>query len=280
MANLQHLDLPLILGGHSFITQLGNDPAADFDEQVAIVRTCLDQGIRWIDTTYQPERLMLGKILSKLYRRVETKIIAWNFFREFDGSGELGGPEYLQSHHLQLMLDQLQVDRLDALVVHWIGADESNRAQEELALQWVSDGRVSQLGIWGAPADAVARFSTINPYQFMVLPANINTPGVEAKLAWGRAAGWQNVATSPYVRGWHLDKLATKALARDGGKELEVRAKLANLMLRYALYLPNVDRLIVAMRKAEWVDKNVAAALQGALTPAEQQWLMGLQNAL
>ncbi|HTL51742.1 MAG TPA: hypothetical protein VL860_04110, partial [Planctomycetota bacterium] len=85
-------ELPLILGGHSFIAPLGNDPAADFDTQVAIVKTCLDQRITWIDTTYQPERTAVGKVLQVLPRRIEVRVIAWNFFREVDDKGELGGP--------------------------------------------------------------------------------------------------------------------------------------------------------------------------------------------
>ena len=46
-----HKPIPLILGGHSFIRQLGSDPLATEEEQAAIVSTCLDRGIRWFDTT-------------------------------------------------------------------------------------------------------------------------------------------------------------------------------------------------------------------------------------
>ena len=72
--------VPLVLGGHSFIQQLGNDPAPDVDEQIEIVSTCLDAGITWFDTTYQPERVALGTVLKALGRRDEATIIAWNFF--------------------------------------------------------------------------------------------------------------------------------------------------------------------------------------------------------
>jgi hypothetical protein len=41
-------ETPLILGGHSFIDQLGNDPPASRPEQISIVETCLDLGIRWL----------------------------------------------------------------------------------------------------------------------------------------------------------------------------------------------------------------------------------------
>ncbi len=71
-------EMPLILGGHSFISQLGNDPPASEQEQHKIVETCLDHGIRWFDTTYQPERVALGNVLHALGRRGEAKILAWS----------------------------------------------------------------------------------------------------------------------------------------------------------------------------------------------------------
>ena len=56
-----------------------------------------------------------------------------------------------------------------------------------------------------------------------------------------------------------------------GGHSL--RAKLADHMLRYSLFQPNVDRLIVSMRKAEWVQANVASWLSGPLSGKERAWL-------
>src|SRR5947208_2361680 len=86
------VDIPLVLGGHSFITQLGNDPPASEQEQCAIVETCLNCGIRWIDTTYQPERIALGNALDRLGRRGETSILAWSFFKDFTPAEPVGEP--------------------------------------------------------------------------------------------------------------------------------------------------------------------------------------------
>ena len=69
----------LVLGGHSFISQLGNDPEASEEEQIAIVEACLDAGIHRFDTTYQPERRALGRMPEALGRRHEAEIYAWNF---------------------------------------------------------------------------------------------------------------------------------------------------------------------------------------------------------
>ena len=72
--------IPLALGGHTFISQLGNEPMPDADTQTEIVRACLDSGIRTFDTTHRPEREGLGRALEALGRRDEATIIAWNFF--------------------------------------------------------------------------------------------------------------------------------------------------------------------------------------------------------
>ena len=81
----------LILGGHSFIAQLGSDPAPDEKTQDAIVAACLDSGITTFDTTYLPERIALGKALQRLGRRSEAQLIAWNFFTDFGPEGSAGG---------------------------------------------------------------------------------------------------------------------------------------------------------------------------------------------
>lgn len=48
-------------------------------------------------------------------------------------------------------------------------------------------------------------------------------------------------------------------------------------MLRHSLLAPNVDRLIVAIRRVEWVAANLRNAAAGPLTAQERQWLDGLR---
>ena len=280
MSAVSRIELPLILGGHSFIAQLGSDPRADPDLQVAIVRRCIDLGIYWVDTTYQPERIALGEVLARLPRRAYVRVMAWNFFRDFDDAGDLGGADYYEPHHLQLILDQLQSDTIDSLVVHWLDDDKRNREQEELAIRWVNDGKVKRLGIWGAPTDAAKRYTSVNPYSFVVRPVNITTGDCAESLAWARSLRWRNVGTSPFVRGWHLDKLIKKAIEREGGTAADWSSKISGLLLRYSLYQPNVDAMIVAMRKPEWVEANAAAVMKGDLAPEERAWLVALNAAL
>ena len=58
--------------------------------------------------------------------------------------------------------------------------------------------------------------------------------------------------------------------ARDDG----FRAHVADLMLRFSLFTPEVDRLSVAMRKPEWVAPNVASVRRGPLSGQERAWLI------
>lgn len=263
----------LVLGGHSFIEQLGNDPVASDEAQRDIVRACLDSGVCWFDTTYQPERIALGRALAQLGRRDEATIIAWNFFVDFSADDEVGGPAAYQPHHIEQMLRQLQTDRIDCLVVHETGDEKEDRRQEQLAVSWQQQGMVGRLGVWYPGADAEERFGRENPYSFMVRPFNVATQDAGEAFAACKALGWETLACSPYVRGWRLDELAKKARDVHGGEETALRARLADLMLRFSLHAPNVDRLIVAMRKAEWVANNVMSACGGPLNAAEQNWL-------
>jgi aryl-alcohol dehydrogenase-like predicted oxidoreductase len=87
----------LILGGHSFIAQLGSDPAPDEKTQDAIVSACLDSGITVFDTTCQPERVALGSALKRLGRRDEAELIAWNFFVSFGPNDPVSGHHAYES---------------------------------------------------------------------------------------------------------------------------------------------------------------------------------------
>ena len=129
-------ELPLVLGGHSFIQQLGNDPRPSPEEQLSLVASCLDHGIRWFDTTYQPERIALGQALSTLRRRESATILAWNFFIDFDDTGAVGGPAYYQPHHIEQMLEQLQTTWIDGLVIHNLQDPVENERQLILAQDW------------------------------------------------------------------------------------------------------------------------------------------------
>ncbi len=167
---------PLVLGGHSFISQLGSDPAADEAAQVRIVEACLDAGVRWLDTTYQPERVALGRALETLGRRDEAVIIAWNFFTDFGPDDEVGGPAAYQPHHVDQMLKQLRTDRIDCLVVHGVG-DAAEDARQEVAGGRVGrQGKVGRLGVWHPDERAADRFGADSPYSFMVRPFNVTTP--------------------------------------------------------------------------------------------------------
>lgn len=265
--------LPLALGGHSFINQLGNDPMASEEEQIRIVETCLDHGIVWFDTTYQPERIALGWALAALGRRDEAKIIAWNFFVGFHARGEVGGPTFYQPHHLGLLQEQLQTDFIDALVVHGMSDARENQRQEELAASWQEAGHVGMLGTWHPGEDARATYGSDNPYSFMVRPGNVTTVDAGPAFAACKRLGWETFACSPFVRGGQLDELIQKAKQNEARDGEELRVTVADHMLRYALFQPNVDKLIVAMRRTEWVTANAQTVDKGPLSEEELAWL-------
>jgi aryl-alcohol dehydrogenase-like predicted oxidoreductase len=111
-----------------------------------------------------------------------------------------------------------------------------------------------------------------NPYRFMVRPYNITTKDVAPVFAVCKRLGWENYACSPFVRGWELDRMVQTAKAQFGDQP-RLKEKMADLMLRYSLFQPNVDRLIVAIRRVEWVSRNVSSYHKGPLTEEERTWL-------
>ena len=271
-------EIPLILGGHSFIKQLGNDSPPDREMQINIVETCLNNGICWFDTTYQPERIGLGNALGQLGRREDAVVIAWNFFTQFGPEGNVGGADYYQPHHLDLMLEQLKTSYIDCLVVHKLGDEKQNQGQEKLAISWQEKGYVKHLGTWAPPENALEVFGKDNPYSFMVRPYNITTKDAVPIFAACKNLGWENYACSPFIRGWELDKLVNKALSRYGGRRSELRSRISDLMLRYSLFMPHFDRLIVAMRKVEWIKQNIQSYQEGKITQEELDWLRGVSE--
>ncbi|MBI4556872.1 MAG: aldo/keto reductase [Candidatus Hydrogenedentes bacterium] len=271
-------DIPLILGGHSFISQLGNEPQPDEAAQCKIVEACLDHGIAWFDTTHQPERIALGRALKKLGRRREATIIAWNFMQVLRPEDKLDRPVELEERHLQQFSDELQTDYIDCLVLHELdqGTEEQHKRQEALAVGWQKQGYVKQLGVWAPGENALEKYGLNSPYSFMVRPYNIKSGDLSPIFAACKKLGWQNFACSPFIRGWELDKMLKKAANVERGNEGALRAKLADLMLRFSLFQPNVDRLICAMRRVQWVGTNVESCHRGPLNDSEMAWLDSL----
>lgn len=250
----------LILGGHSFISQLGNDPRPSENEIDVLVSACLDHGIRHFDTTYRPERLALGASLARLRRRSEARLIAWNFFRDFDDSAsDPGGPEAYREEHLPALLADLRTDHLDELVVHRVNDPAADEIQESLALRWQTAGHVGRLGLW-CPGPAFSHSPSRSAYAFLVEPRNAFTPAV------AHSAPIEIYGTSPFVRGWQLDRLAASL----------PRATVADLLLRHAAFHPPVTRLIVAMRRPAWIAPNLASLARGPLQSSEQATLTTL----
>jgi aryl-alcohol dehydrogenase-like predicted oxidoreductase len=257
----------LILGGHSFIRELGNDPEASFDEQCALVAACLDAGVRRIDTTYYQERVALGRVLERLGRRNEAVIQVWNFFREPGRERDLVPWTPYEPHHLNVILDELQTNQVDLLVVHV--HDDADRLGRELALarEWLTEGKVGEIGLGMAQSrhlDLLPRAD--HPVTHVLAPYNAFHQDAAEMFARARGMGLRAVAMSPFVRGWKMDEIAARG---------EDRAQVADVLLRWVAGQPLVDHVIVSMRRAAWVATNLRSLARGPLGPEERARLDG-----
>ncbi len=265
----------LVVGGHSFIPELGNDAAIDFDAQLEIVNACLDCGITCFDTTYEPERLALGRILAELKRRADAQIVAWNFFNETATGAHLVAPRPFEAGDINVLLQQLRTSLIDLLVVHPVDNAQANARQLDIALTWQQSGLVQSLGTWAPGADPAKRYGAGKSYQFMVAPRNLAQPSADVFRA-GKILGWRTFATSPFGRGWLLDRLMAVAALDAPGDANALRARLADAMLRFSLFCPDVDHVIVGIRKREWIAQNLRSSQAGPLTESEGRWLFEL----
>ena len=265
----------LVVGGHSFIAELGNDAPLNFDGQLAIVNECLDRGINCFDTTYEPERVALGRILDTLGRRDEAEIIAWNFFTDPQSGDYLGPPLPFMADMIDLLLEQLRTDYIDRVVVHPVENKAADHAQLEVAQGWVEAGQVGLLGTWAPGDDPAAHFGTQNPYDFMVASHNLDGPNA-ASFRAGKAIGWRTFATSPFNRGWLLDRLVAAGVEKTSESPDRLRPRIADALLRFALNDPNLDHLIVGIRQSAWIQANLESVARGPLSEAEMEWLCGL----
>jgi aryl-alcohol dehydrogenase-like predicted oxidoreductase len=274
----QATEIPLILGGHSFISQLGNDPPVSDRGQYRIVDSCLDHGVRWFDTTYQPERIALGNALHALGRRSEATILAWNFFTDFSPGDPLGAPEYYRPHHIDVILEQLRTDHLDCLVAISLNDPEENQRQKELLTEWRRKGYVRFLGLWIQDQASIDQLRHDNPFRFAIRPFNIMTDDAAPIFAACKMSGCETLATSPFRRGWEIDWMIAAASARGCGDAETLRPIVADLMLRFSLFQRDVDRVIIGMRKVEWIDRNIESVSKGPLTADERCWLQHLRG--
>lgn len=268
----------LILGGHSFIGPLGADPAARPGEQADIVATCLEAGIRTVDTTYAPERLALGRAIAALpaARRPEVRPIIWNFFGPLDDP--LPGPLPWTDERLALALAELAPwEGTPAVVIHSVGNADEDARQLQVVRSWWESGRIGEVGVWGDLDWAVGGEGLLG---FVVAPFH---PAAEGRtgpvFTTAHERGLLTLATSPFVRGWELERLANRLVATAGIDPGIARARMAAMLLRFTAHGPNVDRVIVAMRSASYVADNLAALRAGPLSRDETQWLRDFSAA-
>ncbi len=229
-------EIPLILGGHTFISQLGNDPPASEEQQHLIVESCQNRGIRWFDTTYQPERVALGRVLDSLGRRDEATIMAWNFFTDFAAEDPVGGPGCYRPGDIDNILEQLHTSHVDCLVMVPSHDSQQNRQQEQLLLGWQKRGYVRSLGLWITDPTMIELHPDKQSFRYAIRPCNIATDDAAPLFAACKRFGWETLATSPFVRGWELDRMVAAAAACALGPLETLRPMLADLMLRFTLF--------------------------------------------
>ncbi|MFB6135565.1 MAG: hypothetical protein ABEJ04_02295 [Halobacteriaceae archaeon] len=264
--------VPLVLGGGSLAEPPGLDSEAVEATHRELIRTCVDAGVTAFDTRSERERVALARALDSLGRPGETTV----FVRE--GPGGAGAPGPYERGDAERMADDLGVESLDALVVVPVEDDDAQARQEELAVSWREAGLVGRLGTWHPGPDPAERFGDEDPYEFAVEPYSVSTADAPAAFAAATERGWEAIASSPFDGGRLLGDMVAAAINRAGEDDLgELPARVADHLIRYSLFQPNVDRLLLAMRDPGYVERNVESVERGPLSDEERAWLDSLR---
>jgi aryl-alcohol dehydrogenase-like predicted oxidoreductase len=139
---------------------------------------------------------------------------------------------------------------------------------------------VGSLGLWIEDPGIIERFRNDNPFRFAIRPFNITTDEAAPIFAACKMSGWETLATSPFRRGWEIDNMIAAASARGYGDAESLRPIVADLMLRFSLFQRDVDRVIIGMRKVEWIKRNVESVSKGPLTANEHRRLQQLRGLM
>jgi len=270
----------IILGGHSFIAPLGRDVEPSHSEKSAIVAACMLHGVRVFDTTYAPERAAFATALAAgASSELRTaRPIIWNFFGPL--TDPLPAPlPWNESRFCEALTELMPWKGPPGLVVHAVDNVEENRAQIEAAARWKREGRIAALGTW---PDMLQGWSDeTEPFlDFVVGPWNVASASkTRSMFEAARERGLVTVATSPFTRGWELDRLAKRLAVLEQRPITEARSRVADALFRFAAFAPEVDHLIVAMRSSSFVSDNFTSLARGPLTPQEHRRLAGLIRA-
>jgi aryl-alcohol dehydrogenase-like predicted oxidoreductase len=192
--------------------------------------------------------------------------------------GQIGEAEYFRPEHIEIILEELRTSYVDCAVMVSLDDPEENQRQEQLLLEWQRKGHVRALGLWIADPVLIERYRLRNPFQFAIRPFNVATPEAASIFTACKKTGWETLATSPFGRGWELDRVIAEAVSRGHGNAESLRPLIADLMLRFSLFQSNVDRVIIAIRNSAWVGRNCASASRGPLTDEELRWLNDLSR--
>jgi hypothetical protein len=137
-------------------------------------------------------------------------------------------------------------------VVHGVESPAEHARQQELAQEWHASGRVGKLGTWWPSLQAER-----GPYDLAIYPCNPTVEDTQERFSRYKSVGWETFGTSPFVRGWELEKRVSES-----GKSKE---EVAGELLRWAAFHPSVDKLIVSMRRPEWIAANLESLAKGPL---------------
>jgi aryl-alcohol dehydrogenase-like predicted oxidoreductase len=227
------------------------------------VRCALDRGVNLFLHTMRDQGLRTPLKEALAGRRDEVAVIAYAHVGWF-GWGVRRGAE--------AALKELGTDRLDVLLLGWLGVGAAWTAATERELVHLREtGKVGAIGTSIHDRPRAGRLAASSPLDLLMIRYNAAHPGAEADVFPHRRGDAPTILAYT-ATAWR--RLLKRPKSWDGP------AMTAGDCYRFQLSSPHVDLALTGPRSRAEVEQNLDALARGPLSPEEDRWMRDFGRAV
>ena len=237
--------------------------AANFGIDEDGVRAAMDRGVNLFLWTMRAGGLRNPLKEALRHRRDEVAVV---------GYATIGWFRWGVRRGAEALLKELGVDRLDVLLLGWVGVGAAyDPAIEAELVQLRESGKVGAIGVSIHDRPRAGRLAATSPLDLLMLRYNAAHPGIEQDVFPHRraasptilaytATSWRKLLKAP--RGW-TGPVMTAADC-----------------YRFQLSDPNVELALTGPADLAQLTANLDGLAKGPLDPAEREWMRAFGRAV
>jgi aryl-alcohol dehydrogenase-like predicted oxidoreductase len=227
------------------------------------VRAAMDRGVNLFLWTTRGKKGLKNPLRDALkQRRDEVAVVGFATIGYFGWSVRRGA---------EGLLKDLGVDRVDVLLLGWLGVGSSwTSATESELVHLRESGKVGAIGVSIHDRPRAGKLAESSPLDLLMIRYNAAHPGAEREifphlrekkpsiLAY-TATAWRKLLKKP--KGWDGPVMS------------------AGDCYRFQLSSPHVDVAVMGPASRAQMEENLAAVEKGPLTPDEEKWMRDFGHA-